>query len=54
MNKTLGKIGYILRELLNEIHWFIVGPFSKVLITIIDWLDKKPSIAYWRKKDRRI
>ena len=51
-NKIIGRIGYFIRELINVIHRVVVGPLADFLIAIVDWLDKKPSVTYWRKKDR--
>lgn len=53
MNKTLGKIGYILREFLNNFRFCLLGLHDKIF-KVIDWLDKKKSVSYWRKKDRGI
>jgi hypothetical protein len=53
MNKGLGKIGYILREMINNYRFYLLNLHDR-LFKIIDWLDKKPGISYWRKKDRGI
>ncbi len=47
-----GWFGYFVRERVNEFRCWLVGPVDDFLFLIIDWLDKKPSVAYWRKKDR--
>lgn len=53
MTKPIGKLGYVLRELLNEYRFYLLRLHDKIF-EIIAWLDKKESIAYWRKKDRGV
>ncbi len=52
--KRLGRIGYFFREVVNEFHGWLVGSFAAFLCKIVDWLDNKECVTYWRKKDRGI
>lgn len=52
--KLIGWFGYQFRELLLEIRgWLLDHPVDRCM-KIIDWLDNKESVSYWRKKDRGI
>lgn len=55
--KYTGWLGYCVRECVNETRCWLLDRGDNVnnlLFAIIDWLDKKPSVAEWRKRDRGI
>lgn len=55
MKNFIGKITYYyIRESVNSLRWWLFDPNHDYLAKIVDWLDKKPGVAYWRKKDRGI
>lgn len=55
MKFLIGKIAYyFIREPLNSLRWWLFDDDHDYLMMIISWLDKKPSVEYWRKKDRGV
>jgi hypothetical protein len=51
-HKLKGKIGYFIREMLINLNHWLINSACKRINKAVDWLDSKPNIAYWRKKDR--
>lgn len=51
MKKVPCKLAYIIREYLNDSR-FLLLRLHDWIFTLIDYLDNRPSVKYWLKKER--